>query len=159
MDKPNDDDGVGDWDLEEEAKANLRESEINYAIAKVPAFPHVSVESAATDFGAANFLVHLNTFLQSESIVPHTNPSDTSTFPVYRQFSLSLPNVPEVTAKITKDTVHATKRISGKITRLGCRSDVHQRFSTVLVQERPADGKNGPLDGKESLLALYIVVN
>jgi len=38
---------------------------LGYSVAKAPAYPQTCVSSLVNDFGAANFLPHLHTFLQN----------------------------------------------------------------------------------------------
>jgi len=95
-----DDVGIGD-DEGHEMDNEETKTEITYHVAKTPPFPHLSVPNITNNFGAANFIIHLNNFLDSENIAPLTPLSEQSTFPVYKKFTLSLPETLEVTRDIT----------------------------------------------------------
>ncbi|KAF8814138.1 hypothetical protein BYT27DRAFT_7206323 [Phlegmacium glaucopus] len=146
----NDENEDEEEELEDEynsAAGDHEDSEIAYIIAKVPSIPHATIPSIIQDFGAVDFLQHLDTFLNSRSITAAIHPKETSVIPVYKQFSLHLPTIREVSSKPTKDTVHATKHKPGSITRDGIKAASPARFSTVLVQETPATEKENPLSG------------
>ncbi|KAF8800597.1 hypothetical protein BYT27DRAFT_7216882 [Phlegmacium glaucopus] len=145
----NEDEEEGE-ELEDEynsAASDHKDLEITYIIAKVPSIPHTTIPSIIQDFGVVNFLQHLDTFLNSRSITAAIHPKETSVIPVYKQFSLHLPTILEVSSKPTKDTVHTTKHKPGSITWDGIKVASPAHFSTVLVQETPATEKGNPLSG------------
>jgi len=146
-------DGVGDDEVladDGEDLADLdsnQEEKLPYTIAKMPSSPHVTIASITSDFGAIDFLLHLKKFILAQFIVSPTPPTEASTIPIFKQFSLSLPLIPEISSKPVKDTIHAAKLEPGKITKGGLKGATPARMSTVLVQERVANIDKGLLDG------------
>ncbi|KAF7333704.1 hypothetical protein MVEN_02326700 [Mycena venus] len=142
---------VPDPDVEDEGDLEVpQNSEPSipvYAVAKIPGFPSVSVPSLSTDFHAPDFLYHLGNFLQSKSILSAMEPSDTSTFPVYKRLSLALPVVSEVTSHVVLDKIRAVKGEPMKMTPKGVIPAKAGQFDTILVHTplRPQD--EGPTSG------------
>jgi Plavaka transposase len=151
------DDGLEDKDnnIDNEDDDLPHTAEITYRVATTPPFLHLSVADITNNFGATDFIVHLDNFLHSENIAPLVPLSEHSTFSVYNKFSLSLPETPEVTLTVTNDTIHATQRVAGNITTTGLKPETPAFFSTVLVQEHAADKAKGPLHGT---WAVYLIM-
>ena len=121
----------------------------SHTIAKKPPLPNVSVASISNDYGAQDFLFELDDYLRASNITPSSLPTAESRFPVYKQVTTYLPFVPEATSSTIpiRDTIHAVKAQSGKVTSSGIKHATPGRFSTVLVREHPAVDGKGPLDG------------
>ncbi|KAJ7749094.1 hypothetical protein DFH07DRAFT_1035450 [Mycena maculata] len=116
-------------------------------LAKTPPFPNLTAASIAADFGATDFLIHLDRFLDSKSITPKLEPADNSTFPVYKRLSLSLPKVAEVTAHNVTDTIRAVRAEPVCMSAKGVKPAKAGQFDTVLVRtERPGSDQR-PTDG------------
>jgi hypothetical protein len=141
------DEGNEGHEEEDDEVAEGEHSTNTYVVAKKPGFPNTPVTSIINDFGATDFLPHLDSFLRTKSIVSPTFPAMNSTFPVYKRMTLSLPLVPAVTAQVTKDTVRATKSEPAKVTPNGLKKAVPGYFSTVLVRVHARERDKGPLDG------------
>ena len=129
---------------------------VSHWVSKRPALAGISIASLATDFGAADFLPHLNHFIQSSPLVTSPTPATVSTlFSLYKRSALTLPPIPEIGLASTKDTVHSVKGTPQTITAQGIKKAVPAQFSTVLVQtgkasEGDLEPEKGPLDGVSS---------
>ncbi|KAJ7776026.1 hypothetical protein DFH07DRAFT_983220 [Mycena maculata] len=118
-----------------------------FRVAKTPPFPNLTAASIAADFGATDFLIHLDHFLDSKSITPKLEPADNSTFPVYKCLSLSLPKVAEVTAHNITDTIRAVRAEPVRMSAKGVKPAKAGQFDTVLIRtERPGSDQR-PTDG------------
>ncbi|KAF8803313.1 hypothetical protein BYT27DRAFT_7260349 [Phlegmacium glaucopus] len=144
----------GDGEEEEEVEEDLGAKdtpmvEERYTIAKKAALSGVSVTSIVADFGAADFLHHLSTFIDINQPVGTKHPTPHSTFEVYKQVQFFLPPIPEVSSKPTTNTIQAVKSTPHAVTTQGIRDSCPGRFSTVLIQEGPSNSRReGPLSGE-----------
>jgi hypothetical protein len=82
---------------------------LGYSITKEPVRPRTHVSSLVNDFGAAEFLPHLHTFLRTS---PHTScsviaPTLNTQLPIYKCLMVRLPPAPQVTKLMTKDVICA----------------------------------------------------
>ncbi|KAJ7462479.1 hypothetical protein FB451DRAFT_1007278, partial [Mycena latifolia] len=119
-----------------------------YRVAKTPGFPHVTVTSIMNDFHAPDFLINLDRFLESKSIIPRLEPADNSTFPVYKRLSVTLPTISEVGSHNVNDPIRAVKGEPLKMTPSGVKPAKCGQFDTVLVRTGPIPGKGQrPTDG------------
>lgn len=112
-----------------------------------------TVTSIINDFGAVDFLMHFNAFLQKYQV--HTIATNSTHFPIYRRVTLKLPPIPEVSSHPIVDTVHCTKAIPQSVSRSGIKQGASARFSTVLVRTKTADPALGPMDGKRLFVSHY----
>ncbi|KAF8208319.1 hypothetical protein K438DRAFT_1930687 [Mycena galopus ATCC 62051] len=119
----------------------------SFSIPKTPHFPSLTTASISTDFHAPNLLHNLTKFLVSKLITPPMDPTEESTFPVYKHVAITLPVVPEVTRHVVQDKVHAGKSEPMKITLSGMRHPMPGQFNTVLVRTRKWAEKASPIDG------------
>ncbi|KAJ7579726.1 hypothetical protein C8J56DRAFT_1006594 [Mycena floridula] len=119
-----------EMEKEQEQQEDER-TEPKYMVAKVPGYGNRSVDQLVTDFGAADFSRHLETFLSDHGLpIPH---SFDATFAVYRRFSLYLPwlrQVSELTSQ--KDTVQTTIAEPRK----GRKAAIVPQFDMVLAMEK-----------------------
>ncbi|KAJ7828639.1 hypothetical protein B0H13DRAFT_2373074 [Mycena leptocephala] len=76
-----------------------------YTIAKKAPFARVTVASLESDYGAADFLSHLENFLREETILPPWFHEITATFPVYKRVVIKIPAVVQVSDSITNDPI------------------------------------------------------
>jgi hypothetical protein len=92
-------------------------STTSYTIAKKPPLPNVPISSISEDYGAKDFLLELNKYLQASNITPSIPPTSESSFPVYKQVTKYLPFVPEATSSMEpiRDTIHAIRSQPGKV--------------------------------------------
>ncbi|KAJ7330893.1 hypothetical protein DFH08DRAFT_708629 [Mycena albidolilacea] len=118
-----------------------------FTVAKTPAFPGLTVASITTDFHAPAFLDNLADFLHSKSIIPRIVPANNSTFPVYKKFTLSLPDIPEAHSSSRSDTIRAVKASSLTMGATGVKQAKAGQFDTVLVRISPRRANEGPTDG------------
>ncbi|KAF8987416.1 hypothetical protein BDQ17DRAFT_1435655 [Cyathus striatus] len=117
---------------------------IPYSISKSAPFPHVSVSQIINDYGAVDFLWYL------QQALGVTHEEDTI-FPVYKQFTLTLPPIPEVSHRKIIDVVHATHPQPSKTSKSGLIEATSGRSSTVLVQIKERERNKGPLNGASDL--------
>ncbi|KAI0058658.1 hypothetical protein BV25DRAFT_1871945 [Artomyces pyxidatus] len=73
--------------------ADLRVSRV---LPKHPSFPHLSVDTIVSDFGAPDFLKQLNTLLRGSSAPAHIVALPTDRFNAYRRLNIHLPLPREV---------------------------------------------------------------
>ncbi|KAM6488883.1 hypothetical protein JOM56_015660, partial [Amanita muscaria] len=105
----------------------------SYEVAtKKPGYGFRTVDDIVNTFGATDLIWHLENFLMTHSLpVPH---SYNATFPVFKKFSLYLPNIPQVSdLSDLKDHVHVVLPQLAT----GRQQPVEAFFSTVLATERP----------------------
>ncbi|KAF7336496.1 hypothetical protein MSAN_02304300 [Mycena sanguinolenta] len=144
-DLPDDSDSDdSDDDAEDEDDDSERPT---FTIAKKPPFPAATVASIVSEFAAPAFITNLERFLESKSIVPLLQPSNNSTFPVYKRFSLSLPTIHESRSSDTRDTVRAVKAQPQQMTPKGVKRAKAGQFDTVLVRTNPQQAGASPIDG------------
>ncbi|KAJ7051459.1 hypothetical protein C8F01DRAFT_999273 [Mycena amicta] len=125
--------------LEDEVISSLAPS-----VAKVAPFPALSAASIAEEFNAPQFLFRVTDFLHSQAITPHHELTPTSTFSVYKQLSVALPLVQEVTSKAVVDKIHAVRGEPQTMTPKGVKQAKAPRFETVLVRLPDADSEVDP---------------
>ncbi|KIL53831.1 hypothetical protein M378DRAFT_182730 [Amanita muscaria Koide BX008] len=101
-------------------------------VMKKPGYGFRTVDDIVNTFGATDLIWHLENFLMTHSLpVPH---SYNATFPVFKKFSLYLPNIPQVSnLSDLKDHVH----IVHPQLAMGRQPPVEAFFSTVLATEQP----------------------
>ncbi|KAJ7215521.1 hypothetical protein GGX14DRAFT_608507, partial [Mycena pura] len=117
-----------------------------YTIARKAPFQNISVDILENEFGAKNFLYHLENFLRGESILPDNFANLLGPFPVYKRFKLAIKPVIQVGTRPIVDVIRATR---GKA-EVGLKKAVTARFDTVLARKAyPAGGipKRLSLDG------------
>ena len=134
-------DEEGDLTMKDAAEEPIRRT--LHQTPKQPSLPRVSIASIMQDFGAADFLVHLTSFLKARrDIANHASAllSEHSVFPVYCRLTLRLPPISKVSCsnEPINDTVIATKYKPGRVTTRGVKTAVPACFSVVLVRD-PAD--------------------
>ncbi|KAJ6586558.1 hypothetical protein B0H10DRAFT_2168046 [Mycena sp. CBHHK59/15] len=144
---PPDDPGSDDEGELDDTDAANSSSSLSYRVPKNPSFPHVPVTTIVSEFHAPNFLIKLDDFLESNSINPHDQPDDNSTFPVYKRLAIPLPNISEVTSHVVYDTIRAVRGEQGKMTMKGVIPAKEGRFDTVLVRKNPPCPDQCPTDG------------
>ncbi len=141
----------GEPDVEEEEEDG-ESTKFVYCIAKCPVFPQTPIDSLVNDFGAADFHLHLETFLRSRTDCPSKPLSPTLTqrtrFGVFKQAKLKLPAMSQVSRSSENNTIHASP---GKPAQ-GIQPAKYGRFSSVMAQEFLNDGGHGrddknPLEG------------
>ncbi|KAJ7061779.1 hypothetical protein C8F01DRAFT_1286849 [Mycena amicta] len=115
-----------------------------FKIAKSPPF-HVSPDVLEAEFGAHNFLYHLETFLRSESIFPDDFNSIRVDFPIYKRVTVVIPPVVQVSKLPIHDPIRATCAVPS----VGRKKAVPPRFDTILArkQKPPGPVKRLSLDG------------
>ncbi|KAJ7025433.1 hypothetical protein C8F04DRAFT_1191439 [Mycena alexandri] len=118
-----------------------------YCVAKKPAFPHLTATIIAAKFHAPDFLINLDKFLESQSITPPIEPSENSTFPVYKQLVIPLPQISEVKLHAVHDTIRALRGEPMKFTSKGIKAEKPSRFDTILVHKTPIGNDQRPTDG------------
>ncbi|KAF8999512.1 hypothetical protein BDQ17DRAFT_1328249 [Cyathus striatus] len=119
-----------------------------YSIAKSAPYPSVSVPDITTIYGAADFLYYLEEFVQDNSDINTPVAFGMKTlFPIYKQFTLELPPIPEISHCGIVDVVHATPSQAAKVTVTGPKEATSGQSSTVLVRVKKAEKDRGPLDG------------
>jgi hypothetical protein len=93
-------------------------STTSYTIAKKPPLPNVPISSISEDYGAKDFLLELNKYLQASNIAPSVPPTSESSVSVYKQVTKYLPFVLEATSSLEpiRDTIHTVKSQLGKVT-------------------------------------------
>ncbi|KAJ7911973.1 hypothetical protein B0H13DRAFT_2478875, partial [Mycena leptocephala] len=105
-----------------------------YTIAKKAPFARVTVTSLESDYGAADFLSHLENFLRDETILPGRFHEITATFPVYKRVVIKIPAVVQVSDGITNDPIRAVCATASN----GLKRAKTAQFDTVLARkERP----------------------
>ncbi|KAM6488990.1 hypothetical protein JOM56_015543 [Amanita muscaria] len=105
----------------------------SYKVAmKKPGYGFRTVDDIVNTFGAMDLIWHFENFLMTHSLpVPH---SYNTTFPMFKKFSLYLPNIPHISnLSDLKDHVH----IVHPQLATGWQQPVEAFFSTVLAMERP----------------------
>ncbi|KAF7371562.1 hypothetical protein MVEN_00011400 [Mycena venus] len=117
-----------------------------YTIAKKPPFPRVSVESLEHDYGAGDFIYHLEDFLRAEGILPRRFNDISATFAVYKWVVIKVPAVVQVSTSITNDPIRAVRATPSS----GLRRATPAHFDTVLARKaKPATTpKQLSLDGE-----------
>jgi len=124
---------------------------VSHRVSKRPGLTGISIASLAAEFGAVDFLTHLNHFIQSSPLVTSPTPAAGDTlFSLYKRSTLTLPSIPEIAIAPARDTVHSVKQIPQAITTRGIKKAVPAQFSTILVQTEKAgaeSNKKGPLGG------------
>jgi len=137
-----DDDGIEMDDI-----SDATETRVTYQVAKKPSNVGLSITSIIDDFGAVDFLMQFNTFLQTTLQVT-TIANNQTQFSIYKHIALFLPPIPEVSSNPIRDVIHSTKAIPQVVTGNGIKHGVPARFSTVLVRVENFNSKLAPMDGK-----------
>ncbi|KAG6905233.1 hypothetical protein DXG01_004079, partial [Tephrocybe rancida] len=151
LEADSDSEGKGEGDMPDEDKSDMqvegdgREPTVMYKVAKKPSQPCVTVASIVNNYGADNFLIHLDTFLRGHLIVPPVLLSERSTFPIHQRIRLSLPPIPEVSSTPINDVIIATKAEASVVMNMGIKNTSYGCFSTALVWVEPEDSTKGPL--------------
>ena len=125
-------------------RTEVTQTEVTHHVAKKTQL--ATITSIINDFGAINFLMHFNTFLQNNQF--STVATNSTCFPIYKCVTLKLPPISEVSSHAIVDTVHCTKAIPQSVTPRGIKKGASARFSTVLVRMKRADPTLGPMDGE-----------
>ncbi|KAJ7495743.1 hypothetical protein B0H11DRAFT_1910488 [Mycena galericulata] len=141
--KTSDEPDSDDDEAELEDRDTTEPSTPFYRVAKKPAFPHLTAARISTEFFAPDFLINLDRFLESKSIIPRVEPSNDSNFPVYKRLSFPLPKIPEVTSHDVIDTIQAVR---GAPLRMTPKAKAGQ-FDTILVRTGKAGADKVPTDG------------
>ncbi|KAJ7290123.1 hypothetical protein C8J57DRAFT_1164296 [Mycena rebaudengoi] len=144
---PNDDEDAPEAQPEANSVFWRRSMWATYSVAKKPGFLNLPVAAITTEFHAPDFLLHLEHFLDSNSIQSTFPPTENSSFPVYKRFTLTLPRHRQVGSHDVVDTIRAVKGVAQKITRTGVQPTRPGQFDTVLVRERPRAAGADPTDG------------
>ncbi|KAJ7060890.1 hypothetical protein C8F01DRAFT_988007 [Mycena amicta] len=115
-----------------------------FKIAKSAPFS-VSVKNLQEKFGAADFLHHLEDFLQTHSVVPADFSTISCHFPVYKRVTIAIPPVVQVFKLHILDPIRATCAIPSK----NLTKSVPAHFDTVLARKEKPVGipKRLSLDG------------
>ncbi|KAJ6545618.1 hypothetical protein B0H19DRAFT_955127 [Mycena capillaripes] len=105
-----------------------------YTIAKKAPFLRVSVASLEGDYGAADFLSHLENFLRGEDLLPRRFRDISATFPVYKRVVIKVPAVVQVSNSTTNDPIRAVRATTSN----GLKRAKPAHFDTVLARkEKP----------------------
>ncbi|KAJ7893406.1 hypothetical protein B0H14DRAFT_3081378 [Mycena olivaceomarginata] len=107
-----------------------------YSIAKKTALPQ-----------SQYFLHKLDEFLQSKSLASDVEPSEASTFPVFKHISLTLPAVSEVSSRAVQDKIRAVRGEPVKMTAKGVKLAKGAQFDTVLVRTHARLDGESPMSG------------
>ena len=112
---------------------------ISHLVAKRPALTGVSLTSLVNDFGAVDFLQHLNKFMRSSPLITASGSlplvaTTGATYSLYKCAVLTLPAIQEVGGKTIRDIVHAVKAVPQKVTTQGIKKGSAAHFSTVLIR-------------------------
>ena len=128
--KSNDDAGPAQMAMD---SVREKRSQLPYDVARKPGYGDRTADDLIAIFGAKDFVWQLETFLAAHSL-PIPRSYNTLKFPVFKQFSLFLPKIQQVSdLSNLKDTVHVIlpQPASGR------HQAVEGLFSTVLATERP----------------------
>jgi hypothetical protein len=106
-----DDDDADDEELD--ADDGDQAGGLGYSVAKEPAYPRTPISSLITDFGATNFLPHLQSFLRASPFTSHSTldilPS--TRIAVFKCLTVHLLPAPQVTKNVTKDVIRARRAV------------------------------------------------
>lgn len=123
----------------------------HFTIAKTPAFPKVSIDSLAEDYGAYGFLQALKNFLTSQDLLPSAFWDIDTPFPVYKRIIINIPPFDEVSQSSTKDPIRAVTAQK----KSGVKKATPAHFDTVLAhKEQPIGQHRNP----KSLEGMYCVI-
>lgn len=81
---------------------------IRYSIAKNSPYPTTTADSIINDYGAADFLPSLRSFLSSQSLLPPDFDLIDVPFPTFKQFTNHIPPVLHASSHQTDDVIRAT---------------------------------------------------
>ncbi|KAJ7684249.1 hypothetical protein DFH06DRAFT_1072814 [Mycena polygramma] len=140
---PDSDDGESDDEPEDTDPSTA--SIPPYTVAKKAPFRRVTVASLEGEYGATNFLSHLENFLRAEDLLPRRFHDISATFSVYKRVVVNIPAVVQVSDAITKDPIRAVRATPVK----GLKRATPTHFDTVLARkEQPSTPiKRLSLDG------------
>ena len=89
-------------------------------VSKCPALTGVPLTSITNDFGAVDFLQHLNALIRSSPLVSSGTPATTSTvYSLYKRAVLMLPPIPETGKCAVRDVIHTSKAFPSVVTARG----------------------------------------
>ena len=109
----------------------------SHLVAKRPALTGVPLMSIVNDFGAVDFLRHLNEFIRSSPLITLGSlATTTTTYSLYKRAVLTLPAIQELGPKTIRDVVHAVKALPQKVTTQGIKKGSAARFSMVLIRTK-----------------------
>ncbi|KAJ7239445.1 hypothetical protein C8J57DRAFT_1727328 [Mycena rebaudengoi] len=116
-----------------------------FTIAKTAPFPRVTIGSLEAEYGAKDFLSHLENFLRAESLLPRRFGDISATFAIYKRVVIKIPAVVQVSTSITNDPVRATRSTPSR----GLKRAVPAHFDTILAyKEKPTTvPKRSSLEG------------
>ncbi|KAJ7192314.1 hypothetical protein GGX14DRAFT_380220, partial [Mycena pura] len=137
---------ANDSDSDDEGDFDDASGSAAYRVPKNPSFPRVPVTDIVSEFHGTDFLIKLDDFLESNSINPPIPPGENTTFPVYKRFSVPLPQISEVTSHVVYDTIQAVRGEPRKLTAKGVVPAKEGRFDTVLIHKDTPDGDHRPTD-------------
>ncbi|KAI0694820.1 hypothetical protein C8Q76DRAFT_634235 [Earliella scabrosa] len=140
-------------DRVEPARLNATEDPFirGYSIAKVPAYPSLTVAQLIHEFGATDFIRCLSDYLHKVSIgnarrLNHTSIpiNDLSRLSAYKQFKVRLPVIKQVSSDILIDTIQAAPAKPSR----GLIPSAPPKMSVVLVRDstRPVPGSSENAD-------------
>ena len=103
--KEDKDDGEEDEIDDDEEQSTCQ----GYLIAQHPAYSQLPIAALVEDFGAADFIAHLTTFLRRSPQTSRTarTPLLSTHLPVFKCFTVRLPPAPQVTKHETRDVICA----------------------------------------------------
>lgn len=135
------DDDPGDKDNNDDGGASQgnHDTTLKYTIAK--SAPYIlPIGALVNEFGATDFIDRLSDFLRSSPSAATRTPALRTTLmlPVYKQFTILIPPVLQVTQDVTTDVVHTRRAVA----RHGSIAASPSRFDTILVRESGHDTEN-----------------
>lgn len=133
----------------------------SYSIAQTSPFT-LPISTIVSEFGALNFIHCLSDFLRSSSstsaCIPPLRPD--LKLPVFKQFTIHIQPVPQVTQDVTRDVVHARRGVP----RNGLTAAKSSRFDPVLAREQARTYDNDSshcdvLQGQSPFTSKFIDIN
>lgn len=121
------------------ASQGNHDTTLKYTIAK--SAPYIlPIGALVNEFGATDFIDRLSDFLRSSPSAATRTPALRTTLmlPVYKQFTILIPPVLQVTQDVTTDVVHTRRAVA----RHGSTAASPSRFDTILVRESGHDTEN-----------------
>ena len=140
----------------EETDAQSEMLLLGYLIMKEPSYPHTSISSLISSFGATDFLSCFIKFLQTS---PHTScnicaPTHLTCLPIYKWFTACILPAAQVTQHITNDVIWAKCRVPAA----GVTHETPLSFDTVLAWETEGSGiYEHPLDAEQDSIHDHIL--
>ncbi|KAJ7623731.1 hypothetical protein FB45DRAFT_980504 [Roridomyces roridus] len=127
------DDESGDESDRDNQPATPSPTPAQFTIAKKAPFPRVSVATLEGEFGAVDFLYHLENFLESRSMLPKRFHNISATFPVYKGFLNKIPPSTRVSTTTLNDRIRAVRAVLAR----GLKKAVPQHFDTYGIFSTP----------------------